>query len=74
MCHQLTEDPKVSALSIESLLVERYKNAGITKVVGTEARGFLFGARWLRFAGRVGLFRYVNRANYRVKLLPRPAN
>ncbi|MGQ7147235.1 purine phosphoribosyltransferase family protein, partial [Escherichia sp. SS-MK2] len=26
------------------LLVERYKNAGITKVVGTEARGFLFGA------------------------------
>ncbi len=31
------------ALSID-LLVERYKNAGITKVVGTEARGFLFGA------------------------------
>lgn len=26
------------------MLVERYKNAGITKVVGTEARGFLFGA------------------------------
>lgn len=25
-------------------MVERYKNAGITKVVGTEARGFLFGA------------------------------
>ncbi|STN26161.1 adenine phosphoribosyltransferase [Escherichia coli] len=35
--------PKAYALSID-LLVERYKNAGITKVVGTEARGFLFGA------------------------------
>ena len=38
----LLEDPKAYALSIE-LLVERYKDAGITKV-GTEARGFLFGA------------------------------
>ncbi|MDM3711505.1 adenine phosphoribosyltransferase, partial [Proteus mirabilis] len=34
----LLEDPKAYALSID-LLVERYKNAGITKVVGTEARG-----------------------------------
>lgn len=39
----LLEDPKAYSLSIE-LLVERYKNAGITKVVGTEARGFLFGS------------------------------
>lgn len=39
----LLEDPKAYALSIE-LLTEHYKNAGITKVVGTEARGFLFGA------------------------------
>ncbi|ATZ10910.1 adenine phosphoribosyltransferase [Erwinia amylovora] len=39
----LLEDPKAFALSIE-LLVERYRHAGITKVVGTEARGFLFGA------------------------------
>lgn len=39
----LLEDPKAYALSIE-LLVERYRDAGITKVVGTEARGFLFGA------------------------------
>ncbi len=39
----LLEDPKAYSLSIE-LLVARYKNAGITKVVGTEARGFLFGA------------------------------
>lgn len=39
----LLEDPKAFALSIE-LLVERYRDAGITKVVGTEARGFLFGA------------------------------
>lgn len=27
-----------------TLLVERYKDAGFTKVVGTESRGFLFGA------------------------------
>ena len=39
----MLEDPKAYALSIE-LLTERYKDAGITKVVGTEARGFLFGA------------------------------
>ncbi|MBK4715722.1 MULTISPECIES: adenine phosphoribosyltransferase [Tenebrionibacter/Tenebrionicola group] len=39
----LLEDPKAYALSIE-LLVARYADAGITKVVGTEARGFLFGA------------------------------
>ncbi|MFU9138331.1 adenine phosphoribosyltransferase [Erwinia tasmaniensis] len=39
----LLEDPKAFALSIE-LFVERYREAGITKVVGTEARGFLFGA------------------------------
>ncbi len=39
----LLEDPKAYALSIE-LLVEKYKDAGITKVVGTEARGCLFGA------------------------------
>ena len=39
----MLEDPQAYALSIE-LLTERYKNAGITKVVGTEARGFLFGA------------------------------
>lgn len=39
----MLEDPKAYALSIE-LLAERYKDVGITKVVGTEARGFLFGA------------------------------
>lgn len=39
----LLEDPTAFALSIE-LLVERYRDKGITKVVGTEARGFLFGA------------------------------
>ncbi|WP_437608674.1 adenine phosphoribosyltransferase [Erwinia sp. V71] len=39
----LLEDPKAFATAIE-LLVDRYRNAGITKVVGTEARGFLFGA------------------------------
>ncbi|WP_338561716.1 adenine phosphoribosyltransferase [Erwinia sp. E_sp_B04_7] len=39
----LLEDPEAYALSIK-LLVERYRDRGITKVVGTEARGFLFGA------------------------------
>ena len=39
----LLEDPLAYAASIE-LLVERYLDAGVTKVVGTEARGFLFGA------------------------------
>lgn len=39
----LLEDPKAYAASIQ-LLVERYRGKGVTKVVGTEARGFLFGA------------------------------
>ena len=39
----LMEDPQAYAASI-AILVERYRNKGITKVVGTEARGFLFGA------------------------------
>ena len=37
------EDPQAYAAAI-AILVERYRNKGITKVVGTEARGFLFGA------------------------------
>ncbi|RLM32362.1 adenine phosphoribosyltransferase [Brenneria salicis] len=39
----LLEDPTAYAASIE-MLTNRYRAAGITKVVGTEARGFLFGA------------------------------
>ncbi|MBU2871330.1 adenine phosphoribosyltransferase [Colwellia sp. E2M01] len=39
----LLEKPEAFALTIE-LFVEAYKNKGFTKVVGTEARGFLFGA------------------------------
>lgn len=39
----LLENPLAYAASIE-LLVERFREAGVTKVVGTEARGFLFGA------------------------------
>ncbi len=39
----LLEDPTAYATSI-ALFVERFRNRGITKVVGTEARGFLFGA------------------------------
>ncbi len=39
----LLEDADAFALTIE-LLSKKYKNKGFTKVVGTEARGFLFGA------------------------------
>lgn len=39
----LLEDPEAYAATI-ALFVERYRGQGITKVVGTEARGFLFGA------------------------------
>lgn len=39
----LLEDPQAYQLTI-GLLVEHYKEQGFTKVVGTEARGFLFGA------------------------------
>lgn len=39
----LLEDAEAFALTIE-LLAETYKNKGFTKVVGTEARGFIFGA------------------------------
>lgn len=39
----LMEDPNAYQETI-ALLVEQYKNHGFTKIVGTEARGFLFGA------------------------------
>jgi adenine phosphoribosyltransferase len=39
----LLEDAQAFALTIE-LLAEKYRNKGFTKVVGTEARGFIFGA------------------------------
>ncbi len=39
----LLENPEAYRLSID-LLVERYRHSGVNKVVGTEARGFLFGA------------------------------
>lgn len=39
----LMEDPKAYQATIQ-LLVEKYQAMGFTKVVGTEARGFLFGA------------------------------
>ncbi|NOI65620.1 MULTISPECIES: adenine phosphoribosyltransferase [unclassified Vibrio] len=39
----LMEDPKAYQATIQ-LLVEKYKDQGFTKIVGTEARGFLFGA------------------------------
>jgi len=39
----LLEDAQAFALAID-LLTATYQNKGFTKVVGTEARGFLFGA------------------------------
>lgn len=39
----LLEDAEAFALTL-NLLTEKYKNQGFTKVVGTEARGFIFGA------------------------------
>lgn len=39
----LLEDAEAYRATIQ-LLVEKYKDLGFTKVVGTEARGFLFGA------------------------------
>jgi len=39
----LMEDPAAYRATIQ-LLVEKYQGMGFTKVVGTEARGFLFGA------------------------------
>lgn len=39
----LLEDPEAFTLTL-NLLTEKYQNQGFTKIVGTEARGFLFGA------------------------------
>lgn len=39
----LLEDPAAYAATIQ-VLAERYQGLGFTKVAGTEARGFLFGA------------------------------
>ncbi|WP_338883211.1 MULTISPECIES: adenine phosphoribosyltransferase [Xenorhabdus] len=39
----LLDNPVAYQATID-LLVARYQNTGITKIVGTEARGFLFGA------------------------------
>ncbi len=39
----LLDNPLAYQATID-LLVERYRGKGITKIVGTEARGFLFGA------------------------------
>ncbi|EHA1080826.1 adenine phosphoribosyltransferase [Photobacterium damselae] len=39
----LMENPNAYRATME-VLTERYKDKGITKIIGTEARGFLFGA------------------------------
>ncbi|WP_318421414.1 adenine phosphoribosyltransferase [Photobacterium leiognathi] len=39
----LMEQPEAYRATID-VLVEKYKDQGITKIIGTEARGFLFGA------------------------------
>lgn len=41
----LLENPKAYSTSIE-LLSEHYSESGVTKVVGTEARGFCLVPRW----------------------------
>ncbi|WP_241650590.1 purine phosphoribosyltransferase family protein, partial [Rosenbergiella collisarenosi] len=46
----LLENPQAYAATI-SLIAERYRTVGITKVIGTEARGFLFGAPVARALG-----------------------
>ena len=48
----LLENSEAFALTVD-LLAQQYKNLGVTKVIGTEARGFLFGAP-LALALRVG--------------------
>lgn len=39
----LLDDPAAYQLTID-LFVAKYKDSGFTKIIGTEARGFLFGA------------------------------
>ncbi|PSW18795.1 adenine phosphoribosyltransferase [Photobacterium sanctipauli] len=39
----LMEDPAAYRATMQ-VLIEKYQDQGITKVIGTEARGFLFGA------------------------------
>lgn len=39
----LTEVPAAFAAAVK-LIAEHYKNQGITKIIGTESRGFIFGA------------------------------
>ena len=48
----ILENSEAFKLTID-LLVEKYKNQGFTKIVGTEARGFLFGAP-LAYALNIG--------------------
>ena len=61
----LMEDPKAYQATIQ-LLVEKYKQGGFTKIVGTEARGFLFGAP-LALELVSDLFLYVNQESYLVQ-------
>lgn len=39
----LTEVPQAFAATVQ-LIAEQYRNRGITKIIGTESRGFIFGA------------------------------
>lgn len=48
----LLEDAEAFKLTID-VLAETYKNGGFTKIVGTEARGFIFGAP-LAYALNIG--------------------
>lgn len=63
----LMEDPAAYKATIE-LLVDTYKDMGFTKVVGTEARGFLFGAPLALELGVGFVPGFVSQASYHVKL------
>lgn len=62
----LLEDAQAYQATIQ-LLVDKYKDMGFTKVVGTEARGFLFGAPLALELG-LGFVPVRKRVSYHVKL------
>lgn len=66
----LLANPEAYRLTID-MLVEHFADKGITKVVGTEARGFLFGAPVALRLG-VGFVPVRKKGNYRVVPSARP--
>ena len=68
----ILDNAEAFSLSI-NLLKEKYQNKGFTKVVGTEARGFLFGAP-LALALGVGFVPVRKPVNYQEKLFLKITN